>query len=71
MHHAHAAGSGDALPLGAEPAALLAEPITFFWQSKLPPEGPAEAFSLRADEKIAMASGPFPPKKDEDSAEKP
>ena len=41
------------------------EPITVFWQSTLPPEGPAEAFSLRADEKIAMASGPFPAKVDE------
>lgn len=44
------------------------EPITFFWQSTLPPEGPAEAYSLRADEKIAMATGPFPPKP-EDGAE--
>lgn len=42
------------------------ESITFFWQSTLPPEGPAEAFSLRADERIAMASGPFPPRPDED-----
>lgn len=41
------------------------EPITFFWQSTLPPEGPAEAYSFRADEKIAMASGPFPPKAEE------
>ena len=31
MHHAHAAGRADAL--GAEPAALLAEPITFFWRN--------------------------------------
>ena len=38
------------------------EPITFFWQSTLPPEGTAQAYTLRADEKIAMASGPFPPK---------
>lgn len=37
------------------------ETITFFWQSNLPPEGPEEAFTLRADEKIGMASGPFPP----------
>ena len=43
------------------------EPITFFWQSTLPPAGPAEAFSLRADEKIAMASGPFPPRQGEKS----
>ena len=43
------------------------EPITVFWQSTLPPEGPAEAYALRADEKIAMASGPFPPSEDEDS----
>ena len=43
------------------------EPITFFWQSTLPPEGPAEAYALRADEKIAMASGPFPPAEDDDS----
>lgn len=46
------------------------EPITFFWQSTLPPEGPAEAYTLRADEKIAMATGPFPPKveKQDDTA---
>jgi len=43
------------------------EPITFFWQSTLPPDGPDEAFSLRADEKIAMASGPFPAAEDDDS----
>ncbi|WP_370177002.1 hypothetical protein [Alteriqipengyuania sp.] len=43
------------------------EPITVFWQSTLPPEGPAEAYSLRADEKIAMATGPFPPKQDDGS----
>ena len=36
------------------------EPITFFWQSTEPPAGPDEAYALRADEKIAMASGPFP-----------
>ncbi|GAB5347664.1 hypothetical protein [Alteriqipengyuania sp. 357] len=40
------------------------EQITFFWQSTLPPEGPAEVFSLRADEKIGLASGPFPPRED-------
>ena len=44
------------------------ETITFFWQSTLPPEGPAEAYALRADEKIAMATGPFPPKKDEEDS---
>ena len=44
------------------------EPITVFWQSTLPPEGPAEAYSLRADEKIATASGPFPPA-EEDTAD--
>ncbi|MBB3032981.1 hypothetical protein [Alteriqipengyuania lutimaris] len=38
------------------------ETITFFWQSNLPPEGAEEAFTLRADEKIGMASGPFPPR---------
>ena len=41
------------------------EPITFFWQSTQPPAGPAEAFALRADEKIAMASGPFPAAEDD------
>ena len=40
------------------------EEITFFWQSTLPPEGPAQAFSLRADEKIGMATGPFPSRED-------
>ena len=47
------------------------EPITFFWQSTLPPDGAAEAYSLRADEKIAMASGPFPPKEEDKGADTP
>ena len=47
------------------------EPITFFWQSTLPPDGAAEAYSLRADEKIAMASGPFPPKEENEASDKP
>ena len=48
------------------------ETITFFWQSNLPPEGTAEAFTLRADEKIGMASGPFPPRvEDEDGEPRP
>ena len=47
------------------------EPITFFWQSTLPPDGAAEAYSLRADEKIAMASGPFPPKEEDEGADTP
>ena len=42
------------------------EPITFFWQSTMPPAGPAEAFALRADQKIAMASGPFPGEEDDE-----
>ena len=47
------------------------EPITFFWQSTLPPDGAAEAYSLRADEKIAMASGPFPPKEEDEGTDTP
>ncbi|MEL7728535.1 hypothetical protein AAG612_03255 [Citromicrobium bathyomarinum] len=42
------------------------EPITFFWQSTMAPTGPAEAFALRADQKIAMASGPFPGEEDDE-----
>ena len=44
------------------------EAITFFWQSTLPPAGPDEAYTLRADEKIAMASGPFPPRAEDDGS---
>lgn len=37
------------------------EEITFFWQSTLPPEGPAEAYEIETEEGRMRVSGPFPP----------
>ncbi|RJY10144.1 hypothetical protein D6201_02720 [Aurantiacibacter aquimixticola] len=37
------------------------EEITFFWQSELPPEGPAEAYEIETTAGRAEATGPFPP----------
>lgn len=36
------------------------EPVTFYWQSTLPPAGPAEAYELHVDYTKAGAPGPFP-----------
>ncbi|MEX0341338.1 MAG: hypothetical protein AB3N06_02020 [Erythrobacter sp.] len=35
--------------------------VTFWWQSTLPPQGPAEAYLLEIDGNQVAASGPFPP----------
>ncbi len=37
-----------------------AEPITFYWQSTLPPAGPADAYAIDADYTVATGSGPYP-----------
>lgn len=37
-----------------------AEPITFFWQSTLPPAGPANAYEVFANYAAASGSGPYP-----------
>ncbi len=37
-----------------------AEPVTFWWQSTLPPAGPSEAYAFDADGTTATASGPYP-----------
>lgn len=37
------------------------EEITFFWQSTLPPEGPAEAYEVETSLGRAAGTGPFPP----------
>ncbi|MBV7259909.1 hypothetical protein [Erythrobacter crassostreae] len=37
-----------------------AEPLTFFWQSTLPPEGPAEAYMIEANDTFATGPGPYP-----------
>lgn len=36
------------------------EPITFYWQSTVPPAGPAEAYAIEADFTQATGTGPFP-----------
>lgn len=40
------------------------EPLTFYWQSALPPAGPAKAYAFDADGTTAMGSGPYPAAKD-------
>ncbi len=37
-----------------------AEPITFFWQSTLPPKGPADAYAITANSVLATGAGPYP-----------
>ncbi|MXO90170.1 hypothetical protein [Pontixanthobacter aquaemixtae] len=41
-----------------------AEPMTFYWQSTLPPSGPAPAYSIKANYTEAAGSGPYPAAKD-------
>jgi hypothetical protein len=36
------------------------EPITFYWQSTLPPAGAADAYLVEADGSVAIGSGAFP-----------
>ena len=36
------------------------EPLTFYWQSTLPPAGAAKAYAFDADGTTAVASGPYP-----------
>jgi hypothetical protein len=36
------------------------EPITFYWQSTLPPHGRADAYLIETDGSVAIGSGPFP-----------
>ena len=37
-----------------------AEPLTFFWQSTLPPAGPAPHYEIRADKVSGTGDGPYP-----------
>ena len=41
-----------------------AEPITFYWQSTLPPAGPADAYAIQANRTTATGPGPYPAAKD-------
>ncbi|MBX7540785.1 hypothetical protein K3178_07175 [Qipengyuania sp. GH29] len=38
--------------------------LTFWWQSTLPPAGPADAYLLEVDGNQALAKGPFPAEED-------
>ena len=40
------------------------EPLTFYWQSTLPPSGTAKAYALDADGTEAIGAGPYPAAKD-------
>ncbi|GEM_PF-250945 len=42
-----------------------AEPLTFYWQSTLPPSGPQEAYAIQANRTTATGPGPFPAPNDE------
>ena len=37
-----------------------AEPITFYWQSTVPPAGPSRAYEIFANDVAAQGSGPYP-----------
>lgn len=37
-----------------------AEPLTFYWQSTLPPSGPAKAYAIEANYAEAIGPGPYP-----------
>jgi len=36
------------------------EPLTFFWQSTLPPAGPSQSYAIRANGVTATGEGPYP-----------
>ncbi|WP_336986557.1 hypothetical protein [Altererythrobacter aquiaggeris] len=37
-----------------------AEPLTFYWQSTLPPAGPSDAYAIHANYTTATGPGPYP-----------
>lgn len=37
-----------------------AEPLTFYWQSTVPPSGPQRAYAIQANRTTATGAGPFP-----------
>ncbi len=49
------------------------EELTFFWQSTLPPEGPADAYAVGTENGRAVGTGPFPPEEaaDDDGSAEP
>ena len=73
-HEADSAlGTGGKIDVSADNGALVwrviggdgwkaGETITFYWQSTIPPEGPAEAYQFEADGSIGLGRGPFPPR---------
>ena len=36
------------------------EPLTFYWQSTLPPAGPSDQYRLSANYTAATGAGPYP-----------
>ena len=75
-----ALGSEDAISITSDDGHLIwrvvegdgwkpGSTLTFWWQSTLPPAGPADAYLLEVDGNQAMAAGPFPP--EEKPAETP
>lgn len=41
-----------------------AEPLTFYWQTTLPPAGPATNYAIRANAAVATGPGPYPAAKE-------
>lgn len=41
-----------------------AEPLTFYWQSTLPPAGPEKAYAIEANYAEAIGAGPYPAAKE-------
>lgn len=67
-----ALGSEDAISITSDDSRLIwrvvqgegfapGSTLTFWWQSTLPPAGPADAYLLEVDGSQAIAQGPFPP----------
>ena len=66
-----ALGAGDAIQVSSDSVQIIwrvtagsgwkpGMPVTFWWQSTTPPEGPAGAYSLEVNGMTASAKGPFP-----------
>ncbi|MBO9510701.1 hypothetical protein [Erythrobacter sp. A6_0] len=66
-----ALGAGDAIQVSSDSGEIIwrvtagsgwkpGMPVTFWWQSTTPPDGPADAYSLEVNGMTASAKGPFP-----------
>ena len=69
----NALGSEDAISITSDGGRLIwrvtegegwkpGSTITFWWQSTLPPVGPADAYEIEVDGTLASGNGPYPGK---------